>query len=119
MSYNVSATNATGTPIDVRCNPSSDSMFALGTSTVDCTAIDETGNDAKASFEVLVQDTTPPTTELGIVKTGWMGILVDNDSTNSDDIGFAFTGSDLVGVKGFECKLDDGNWRPSTIDYQE
>ena len=24
----------------------------------------------------------------------------------------------LVGVKGFECKVDDGNWRPSTIDYQ-
>ena len=119
VSYNVSATNATGTPIDVSCSPPSDSMFALGTSAVECTAIDETGNDAKGSFEVLVQDTTPPTTELGIVKTGWMGILIDNDSTNSDDIGFAFTGSDLVGVKGFECKLDDGNWRPSTIDYQE
>ena len=119
VSYNVSATNATGTPIDVSCTPPSDSMFALGTSTVECTAIDEAGNDAKASFEVLVQDTTPPTTELGIAKTGWMGLLVDNDSTNSDDIGFAFTGSDLVGVKGFECKLDNGNWRPSTIDYQE
>ena len=95
-----------------------DSMFALGTSTVDCTTVDEAGNDARASFDVLVQDTTPPTTELGVVKTGWMGILVNNDFTNSDDIGFAFSGSDLVGVKGFECKLDDGNWRPSTIDYQ-
>ncbi len=118
VSYTVSATNATGTPLDVGCTPQSGSMFALGTSTVDCTTVDEAGNDARASFEVLVRDTTPPTTELGVVKTGWMGILVNNDFTNSDDIGFAFSGSDLVGVKGFECKLDDGNWRPSTIDYQ-
>ena len=118
VSYSASATNATGTPLEVNCTPQSGSMFALGTSIVACTAIDEAGNEARASFEVLVQDTTPPTTELGISKTGWMGILADNDFTNSDDIGFAFTGHDLVGVKGFECKLDDGNWRPSTIDYQ-
>ena len=69
-------------------------------------------------FDVLGPDTTPPTTELGVVKTGWMGILVNNDFTNSDDIGFAFYRFYLVGVKGFECKIDDGNWRPSTIDYQ-
>ena len=118
VSYTASATNATGTPLDISCTPQSGSMFALGTSTVDCTTVDEAGNDARASFDVLVQDTTPPTTELGVVKTGWMGIIVNNDFTNSDDIGFAFSGSDLVGVKGFECKLDDGNWRPSTIDYQ-
>ncbi len=118
VSYIVSATNATGSPLNVSCTPQSGSMFALGTSTVDCTTTDELGNDARASFEVLVQDTTPPTTELGVVKTGWMGLIVNNDFTNSDDIGFAFTGSDLVGIKGFECKVDDGNWRPSTIDYQ-
>ena len=118
VSYTASATNATGSPLDISCTPQSGSMFALGTSTVDCTTVDEAGNDARASFDVLVQDTTPPTTELGVVKTGWMGIIVNNDFTNSDDIGFAFSGSDLVGVKGFECKLDDGNWRPSTIDYQ-
>ena len=76
VSYNVSATNATGSPLDVDCAPKSDSMFALGTSTVACTTIDEAGNNAKASFDVLGQDTTPPTIELGIVKTGWMGILV-------------------------------------------
>ncbi|CAN5857062.1 hypothetical protein BH23THE1_BH23THE1_31500 [soil metagenome] len=117
-SYTVSATNATGSPLDFTCSPQSGSVFALGSSTVDCTTIDEAGNDARASFEVLVQDTTPPTTELGIAKTDWMGLIVNDDFTNSDDIGFAFTGSDLVGVSGFECKLDDGNWRPSTINYQ-
>lgn len=118
VSYTVSATNATGSPIDVNCKPLSNTIFTLGTTAVDCTAVDEAGNDAEASFDVLVEDTTPPTTELGISKTDWMGVIINNDFTISDDIGFAFTGSDLVGVKGFECKLDDSNWRPSTIDYQ-
>jgi len=118
VSYIVSATNATGSPLDVNCTPQSGSIFALGTTKVDCDAIDEAGNDANASFEVLVQDTTPPTTEIGISKTDWMGIINNNDFTNSDDIGFAFTGFDIVGVKGFECQLDENNWGPSTIDYQ-
>ncbi|TVP41720.1 Ig-like domain-containing protein [Candidatus Nitrosocosmicus arcticus] len=118
VSYIVTATNATGSPLDVICTPQSGSTFELGTTKVNCTAIDEAGNEATASFEVLVQDTTPPTSELGISKTDWMGIINNNDFTNSDDIGFAFTGFDLVGIKGFECQLDDNNWRPSTIDYQ-
>ncbi|WP_458742763.1 Ig-like domain-containing protein [Candidatus Nitrosocosmicus sp. T] len=118
VSYTVSATNATGSPLEATCTPQSDTIFALGTTKVDCTAVDEAGNDAEASFDVLVEDTTPPTTELGISKTDWMGIIINDDFTISDDIGFAFTGSDLVGVKGFECKLDDSNWRPSTVDYQ-
>ena len=100
VSYIVSATNATGSPLNVSCTPQSGSMFALGTSTVDCTTTDELGNDATASFEVLVQDTTPPTTELGVVKTDWMGLIVNNDFTNSDDIGFAFTGSDSSRCQG-------------------
>ena len=118
VSYTVSATNASGSPLDATCTPQSDTIFALGTTKVDCTAVDEAGNDAVASFDVSVEDTTPPTTELGVSKTDWMGIIINDDFTISDDIGFAFTGSDLVGIKGFECKLDDSNWHPSTIDYQ-
>src|SRR5690606_584071 len=63
------------------------------------------------------QDTTPPTSEIGVVKTDWMGLINNNEFTVSDDIGLQFTGSDLVGIKGFECKLDNRNWRPSTIEY--
>ena len=79
VSYTVSATNATGSPLDVSCTPQSDSIFALGTTKVDCSAVDDAGNDAQASFDVLVEDTTPPTTELGISKTDWMGVIINND----------------------------------------
>ena len=42
------------------CNPASGSTFALGTTTVTCTATDAHNNTGSASFTVTVQDTTPP-----------------------------------------------------------
>jgi hypothetical protein len=47
-----------------------------------------------------------------------MGHLDNQGNTISDDIGFAFSGSDIVGVKGFECRIDENNWQPSTVNYQ-
>lgn len=38
----------------VTCNPASGTAFALGTTTVTCTATDASGNDASASFQVTV-----------------------------------------------------------------
>ena len=75
VEYTVTATNATGAPVDVTCNPTSGTVFALGTTTVECTALDSTGNEAVETFEVIVQDTTPPTSEIGVVKTDWMGLI--------------------------------------------
>ncbi len=48
-------------PITPSCVPASGSTFALGTTTVQCTATDAHGNSAHSSFTVTVQDTTPPT----------------------------------------------------------
>jgi hypothetical protein len=44
----------------VVCAPPSGSTFALGDTTVACTATDASGNHASASFDVVVHDTTPP-----------------------------------------------------------
>lgn len=44
----------------VSCLPVSGSTFALGTTTVSCSATDTAGNTANGSFNVTVQDTTPP-----------------------------------------------------------
>ncbi len=69
------ATSASGAPvpysdataIDVvdgavaaTCTPTSGSTFALGTTTVTCTATDAAGNTGTGSFTVTVRDTTPP-----------------------------------------------------------
>ncbi|HEV2722147.1 MAG TPA: HYR domain-containing protein [Thermoanaerobaculia bacterium] len=42
------------------CTPASGSTFALGTTTVNCTATKTTGETSTASFTVTVVDTTPP-----------------------------------------------------------
>jgi uncharacterized repeat protein (TIGR01451 family) len=47
-----------GTPV---CTPASGSTFAKGTTTVNCTVSDASGNSAACSFTVTVNDTTPPT----------------------------------------------------------
>jgi hypothetical protein len=44
----------------VSCVPASGSTFALGVTTVDCSASDTRGNTAHGSFNVTVQDTTAP-----------------------------------------------------------
>ena len=44
----------------VSCSPASGSTFALGTTTVNCSATDAANNTANGSFTVKVQDTTSP-----------------------------------------------------------
>jgi hypothetical protein len=61
VSYTTPAGNdAVSGVVPVTCVPSSGSTFALGTTTVACTARDAAGNQASAGFTVSVIDTTPP-----------------------------------------------------------
>jgi hypothetical protein len=62
VSYSVTATDNSGNPPVVSCNPPSGSTFPVGTTTVNCTASDGT-NTATTSFTVTVvfADTLPPT----------------------------------------------------------
>ncbi len=60
VTFNVTATDATGTPIAAICSPASGTTFALGTTTVFCSATDNLNNNVSATFAVLVHDTTAP-----------------------------------------------------------
>jgi uncharacterized membrane protein len=65
VTFTASATDSVDGVIPVTCNPPSGSIFALGSTTVGCTATDAHGNEAAASFVVQVQrpavgDTTAP-----------------------------------------------------------
>lgn len=53
-------TDDCATPPSVVCTPPSGSTFSNGTTPVNCTANDSSGNSASCSFNVLVRDTTPP-----------------------------------------------------------
>jgi hypothetical protein len=58
--FTASATDAVSGNIAPVCSPASGSMFAIGTTTVNCTAKDAAGNTGTASFKVIVKDTTGP-----------------------------------------------------------
>jgi len=60
VGFTATATDDTDGSVGVLANPSSGSTFPLGTSAVDLIAADVAGNVALASFNVTVQDTTPP-----------------------------------------------------------
>jgi large repetitive protein len=58
--YVVVATDAVDGTVAVDCSPPSDSAFPIGTTTVNCSAVDKAGNKASGSFTVTVRDTTAP-----------------------------------------------------------
>jgi RNA polymerase sigma factor (sigma-70 family) len=60
VAFTVRARDRVDGVIEATCAPSSGDAFALGTTTVECTAEDEAGNGADASFQVNVSDTTAP-----------------------------------------------------------
>jgi hypothetical protein len=55
VTYAASAKDAVGNPIPVTCKPPSGSLFPVGLTTVQCSARDGSGNQATASFVVLVR----------------------------------------------------------------
>ena len=59
--FTATALDAVDGPVPVTCVPPSGSVFALGATTVNCSASDLSGNVATGSFHIAVIDTTPPT----------------------------------------------------------
>ncbi len=60
VSYSVSATDNLDPQPVVTCAPPSGSLFAVGATTVSCTATDESGNSSSGSFTVQVNALSPP-----------------------------------------------------------
>ena len=96
------------------CTPASDSTFAIGQTTVACSAADAAGNVARGSFTVTVHDTRPPRLELPanptVRATGPSGAIVT----------FAATATDLVdGSDRVTCTPASGSTFPigrTTVD---
>lgn len=101
----------------VACAPAAGSNFPLGASTVTCTATDRAGNGVSANFTVIVRDSTPPDTVIQFdmsVVDGNGKHLKPGDSTLSQKITIEFSGSDAVGVAGYECSWDSGPYSECT-----
>ncbi len=66
--YTVTATDNEDSAPNVACTPVSGSTFALGQTTVSCTATDDAGNSATGSFVVRIVDTIAPTITAGSIR---------------------------------------------------
>jgi microsomal dipeptidase-like Zn-dependent dipeptidase len=92
VGFSASATDDVDGPLPVTCTPASDSVFARGTTTVECTAKDAAHNEGSASFTITVVDTTAPTILLAVSPqanaAGW----------HKDPVSILWTVTDLVGV---------------------
>ncbi len=60
VSFITSASDAVDGSLPVTCTPASGATFALGTTTVNCTAVDAHSNTGSDSFTITVGDTTAP-----------------------------------------------------------
>jgi hypothetical protein len=91
VSYTATATDAVDGAVTPSCSPSSGSTFALGTTTVNCSATDLAGNTSSSSFTVTVRDTTPPTVTApanvsGVEATGPSGATVTYGAASATDV---------------------------------
>lgn len=86
-----SATDLVDGAVSVSCNPAAGSTFALGVSTVSCSASDAHGNIAHASFTVTVVDTTPPAisavpADFTVEATGPQGAVASYTAPSATDL---------------------------------
>lgn len=88
------ATDVVDADPTVTCTPASGATFPLGTTTVTCSATDDSGNtSSEVGFDVTVVDTTDPTiTHVSTLPTP------NADGWNSSDVTVTWSCSDIVGV---------------------
>ncbi|HZN73446.1 MAG TPA: HYR domain-containing protein [Micromonosporaceae bacterium] len=92
VSYIATAEDIADSAVTPVCTPASDSTFPVATTTVTCTATDDSGNSVTGSFNVTVEDTMPPTiagipTDVPRVEaTGPGGAIATYSSPTATDI---------------------------------
>lgn len=89
VTYVATAVDVVDGDVDVTCDPPSGSLFAIGATTVGCSASDTRGNTAEDTLEVLVRDTTAPRLTL-------TGATVEATGPNGATATFTATAEDLV-----------------------
>jgi hypothetical protein len=112
------------------CQPASGSTFALGTTTVTCTATDQAGNTGSAPFTVTVLDRTAPVVTVpGPIQreaTGPTGAAVTFTATASDTVSGALSptctpasGSTFaIGTKTVSCIATDAAGNTGSATFQ-
>ncbi len=102
VAFSVSATDAVDPAPVVSCTPASGTTFAIGDTTVNCTATDASTNSASASFVVSVvnNDTTGPTVVVSSTATNPTNLAAVPVTVTFNENATGFDESDLVVTGG-------------------
>lgn len=107
--WTATSTDAVSGSPEVTCSPESGSTFGYGTTTVSCSATDEALNTGSGTFEVTVEDTTPPeiadNADLTVEATGADGALVTYDEPAATDAASETVVVDCIPESGTQFDL--------------
>ncbi|MDP9326787.1 MAG: HYR domain-containing protein [Actinomycetota bacterium] len=103
VTYTVTATDAEDNPDPTpSCSPASGSVFALGTTTVQCSVTDSNGTTTNGSFKIVVHDTTGPVLSLA-------NVTAEATGPSGASVSFSPSASDLVdGNVAVNCDANSG-----------
>ena len=90
VTFTATAIDDVDGPVAVSCAPASGAAFALGATSVACTATDAAGSVASGTFTVTVVDTTPPVLSLPV------NIITSASSTAGVPVSYLVLATDLV-----------------------
>jgi hypothetical protein len=103
VNYTFDATDPDDAVVSQSCTPEAGSSFPVGSTPIDCTAVDSHGNVGAASFTVIVSDTTPP------VLTVPESITVNATSPAGAVVAYTATANDVVdGTVTPSCSTPSG-----------
>ena len=120
VNYNVSATDNTDMFVAPICDPPSGSIFSLGNTTVKCKAIDNDGNSAAASFNVIVHKPAATTTTFTITETGTYNEADDVPIVAATDVATCnkklIISNNAIGASGSEIENPPSNVVDNDLD---
>ena len=104
VDYTFGATDPDDTVVSTACTPAPGSAFPVGSTPLQCSAVDSNGNVGTAAFAVVVSDTTPPTVTVPGTLTA------EATSPAGAVVSFASSASDLVdGAVATTCSTPSGS----------
>jgi hypothetical protein len=110
-SFTASANDIVSGVLTPTCVPASGSTFAIGPTTVTCSATDGSGNVGKATLTITVKDTTPPVVTPGasqtIEATGPNGAVATFTASASDLVSGALTPTCVPASGSVGCGTGD------------
>ena len=128
VTFSPTATDDTDGTDPVICDATSGATFPLGVTTVHCTATDQAGNTASASFTITVRDTSPPTiscpANMTVYQSSAYGAIVTFAPTASDTVSGVTvsctpaSGSNFsLGTTTVQCTATDASGNHSSCSF--